>query len=242
MYVHMAWLGSKPPPHAIKLASKLAADNPADTVVLHTDGSQVLPEWRPVYEAAAFSPRMQSDILRHALLFRHGGLWLDVDVTPLVPLAELVAGLTTYSAFLLRPRYWIGTDIIYSPPGWSGWHAVNKYISSRSIELPVSGLLFAHDMIAALIRGGQNVHLVDDQARFPCDADHVTDVTMALRCGLKPGLGDMVADGLAAVGITKDRVQAVASKVGIKDCGCAKRQAALNRVGQALGLPPRRAS
>ena len=52
------------------------------------------------------------------------------------------------------------------------------------------------------------------------------------------GLGDMVADGLAAVGVTKERVQAVASAVGISDCGCAKRQAALNRVGEALGLPP----
>ena len=53
-----------------------------------------------------------------------------------------------------------------------------------------------------------------------------------------PGLGDMVAAGLAAVGITKERVQAVANKVGIKDCGCKKRQAALNRAGQYLGLPP----
>lgn len=52
------------------------------------------------------------------------------------------------------------------------------------------------------------------------------------------GLGDMVAAGLAAVGITKERVQAVASKVGINDCGCKKRQAALNRAGQYLGLPP----
>lgn len=52
------------------------------------------------------------------------------------------------------------------------------------------------------------------------------------------GLGDMVAAGLAAVGVTKERVQAVASAVGISDCGCAQRQAALNRVGEALGLPP----
>lgn len=52
------------------------------------------------------------------------------------------------------------------------------------------------------------------------------------------GLGDMVADGLAAVGVTKERVQRVASAVGIADCGCAQRQAALNRVGEAIGLPP----
>ena len=44
------------------------------------------------------------------------------------------------------------------------------------------------------------------------------------------GLGDVVAKGLDAVGITKDRVQAVASRVGIGDCGCQKRQDALNRM------------
>lgn len=42
------------------------------------------------------------------------------------------------------------------------------------------------------------------------------------------GLGDRVADGLATVGITKERV----SKVVGKDCGCQKRQEALNRLGQ----------
>lgn len=54
----------------------------------------------------------------------------------------------------------------------------------------------------------------------------------------RPGLGDMVASGLAAVGITKERAQAVASAVGVKDCGCAKRQAALNKLGEKLSLPP----
>jgi hypothetical protein len=44
----------------------------------------------------------------------------------------------------------------------------------------------------------------------------------------KKGLGDRVADGLAAVGITKERV----SKLVGKDCGCKKRQEALNRLGQ----------
>jgi hypothetical protein len=58
----------------------------------------------------------------------------------------------------------------------------------------------------------------------------------------KPGLGDMVAAGLSAVGITKERVGAVAAAVGVKDCGCAKRQAALNRLGEKLGLPPGQAS
>jgi hypothetical protein len=56
----------------------------------------------------------------------------------------------------------------------------------------------------------------------------------------RPGLGDMLASGLAAVGITKDRAEAVANAVGVKDCGCAGRQAALNRAGYRLGIgtPP----
>jgi len=51
----------------------------------------------------------------------------------------------------------------------------------------------------------------------------------------------MVASTLDAAGITKDRVQAVASAVGIWDCGCAKRQEFLNRLGRewlGVGEPP----
>lgn len=50
------------------------------------------------------------------------------------------------------------------------------------------------------------------------------------------GLGDMVAAGLSAVGITKERVQRVANAVGIKDCGCAKRQQALTELGRKFGI------
>lgn len=52
----------------------------------------------------------------------------------------------------------------------------------------------------------------------------------------KSGLGDIVASALSSVGITKDRVQKVASLVGIKDCGCKQRQEALNRLGKTLGF------
>lgn len=82
---------------------------------------------------------------------------------------------------------------------------------------------------------------------LPCivsqDGDRlVVDETHPAYPRAKPGLGDMVAAGLDAIGVTKKRVQAVASAVGVKDCGCAKRQAALNRLGEKLGLPPGQAS
>ena len=46
------------------------------------------------------------------------------------------------------------------------------------------------------------------------------------------GLGDMVAAGLSAIGITKERVSAVVGG----DCGCAKRQEALNELGRKIGI------
>jgi hypothetical protein len=48
----------------------------------------------------------------------------------------------------------------------------------------------------------------------------------------RPGLGDMVAAGLSAIGITPERV----SKVTGKPCGCKERQAALNSLGRRLGI------
>lgn len=48
----------------------------------------------------------------------------------------------------------------------------------------------------------------------------------------RSGLGDMVANGLSAVGITKERV----SKAIGRPCGCAKRQEKLNELGRKLGI------
>jgi hypothetical protein len=70
----------------------------------------------------------------------------------------------------------------------------------------------------------------------PLTPDEVADRVRTLKERLRPGLGDMVAAGLSAVGITKERVQAVANAVGIKDCGCAKRQAALTKLGRKFGI------
>lgn len=46
------------------------------------------------------------------------------------------------------------------------------------------------------------------------------------------GLGDLMADGLSAIGVTKDRVSAVARAAGVKDCGCGRRQQWMNKMGQ----------
>jgi hypothetical protein len=45
------------------------------------------------------------------------------------------------------------------------------------------------------------------------------------------GLGDMIASGLAYVGITNERVAAL-----VGDCGCQQRQEALNEFGRSIGI------
>jgi len=62
------------------------------------------------------------------------------------------------------------------------------------------------------------------------------------RCGVRrdppypmrrctPGLGDVVASGLKAVGVTPERVARAMRTVGFKDCGCDKRRELLNKLG-----------
>jgi hypothetical protein len=71
----------------------------------------------------------------------------------------------------------------------------------------------------------------------PCivseDGDAITvDETHPAYPRARPGLGDMVASGLSAIGITKERV----SKLAGGDCGCHKRQQALNALGRKVGI------
>jgi hypothetical protein len=75
-----------------------------------------------------------------------------------------------------------------------------------------------------------------DEVR-PCivseDGDLITvDETHPAYPRARPGLGDMVASGLSAIGITKERV----SKLAGGDCGCHKRQQALNALGRKVGI------
>jgi hypothetical protein len=49
---------------------------------------------------------------------------------------------------------------------------------------------------------------------------------------IRRGLGDLVAAGLAAVGITPERVAAVTGK----PCKCKQRQKALNELGRSIGI------
>lgn len=64
-------------------------------------------------------------------------------------------------------------------------------------------------------------------------ADEIKRRVAAYRRRRRPGLGDMVAAGLSAIGITSERVS---KALGVKDCGCKKRQQQLNDLGRRIGI------
>ena len=74
--------------------------------------------------------------------------------------------------------------------------------------------------------------VADHGDRVTVDEKHPAWPKLPRRDTRRPGLGDMVASGLAKVGITKERV----SRVLGRDCGCAKRQQRLNDLGRKLGI------
>ena len=85
----------------------------------------------------------------------------------------------------------------------------------------------------AKVAGTHFLHLDKMSRQVVPYADAKNKLLEMLRQRFRPGLGDYVAAGLSAVGITKDRVS---NAIG-KPCGCAKRQEALNEWGEkVLGI------
>jgi hypothetical protein len=92
-------------------------------------------------------------------------------------------------------------------------------MSRRSLEYLAEARGFAGDFLKCI--------------SFSYDDDFVeVETTHPAYPRAKPGLGDIVAAGLSAIGVTKDRV----SKAVGGDCGCAKRQEQLNELGRRVGI------
>lgn len=73
---------------------------------------------------------------------------------------------------------------------------------------------------------------------------NISETATVVRCACgkesppgKPGLGDMLAAGLEAVGITKERYQIAKEKLGLqRSCNCGRRQKKLNELGKKIGI------
>lgn len=247
MNIHLGWVGSAPPESVLAAVEAARKVSPSSVVMFHDDEREVPTAWRETMDKLKLRSHMRSDVQRHAILKRYGGLWLDADVRLLADPVEWTAGWDRYTAIRLR-RYphMIGTDIIFVPPEWNGWKVVDDEITAvleKTLEARrVSVLALAHAMIEKCrSRMPDAFSILEPGSKFPFDATTYAADSVVAR-GFDPpapGLGDMIASGLSKIGITKELAQSLASKVGIADCGCGKRQALANSLGhKLLGLPP----
>jgi hypothetical protein len=238
MLVHFGWVGSPTPEYARQAVKAAAAVARQCEVVLH-EGEAVVPSaWRRRMDEVSLRVHMRSDVQRHCILKKYGGLWLDLDVTLLADPSGWSCNWNKYTIVrMFEYSMMYGSDLIYVPVGWQGWHLVDEHIQRILWSSPSSYSLFA-------LAGGMTKPLhaqhpelfsaLNPGVMFPFDPRKITaDAVVARGFQVpKPGLGDRVASALAAVGITKERV----SKALGKPCGCAKRQAKLNDLGRRFGI------
>lgn len=145
MLVHMGWLG--PMPDSAARLVEVTKSVIGAGFRFHAGESDVPDRWR-----SSLPVRMRSDIQRHAILRKYGGLWLDVDVRIVVHPDRWTAGWDKYTAVrLLDHAPPVGTDIIYCPLGWSGWDLIDDFITAFVArgEKRIPILALASDMILA---------------------------------------------------------------------------------------------
>lgn len=249
MIIHLGWVGREPPPDSVLAAVESARTaSPGSEVMFHADEGDVPAKWREAMDALNLRPHMRSDVQRHAVLKRHGGLWLDADVRLLADPAEWTAGWDRYTAIrLYEGPSMIGTDIIYVPAGWDGWSVIDdeidRVLAKTAETRRVSVLGLAHRMILnCAAKRPEAFQILGPEGKFPFGAENHSVEAVVAR-GFDPatttpkprramGLGDMAAAALGAVGITEERV----SRLIGRPCGCGRRREAMNALGRRLGI------
>jgi hypothetical protein len=124
-----------------------------------------------------------------------------------------------------RDRYTPG----YFAQGLPPFSTPFRELEHGVIEGVVPGLPACCEAAGFSMIGDEYVHHLHGSLRTP---DRTACWDHVVRQVCPPGLGDIVAGGLSAVGITKERV----SKLLGKPCDCPKRQQQLNELGRRLGI------
>ena len=85
--IHLIWLDAPMPDWARACGERWRILNPGWVVLWHHDDSLLAPRYRP-YWAQARWPSVKADLLRLSILNRQGGVYVDTDTMPLVPLGD----------------------------------------------------------------------------------------------------------------------------------------------------------
>ncbi len=134
--LHRIWLGPRPMPAIFNYyGEKWRALHPGWEIILWTD--DCLP---PIRNADVFwsstDHGARSDILRYELLWRFGGVYVDMDFEPLRPLDPLLQNVRAFTAraeptwignavLAAEPNHELYAEILAALPGWTDAHASN---------------------------------------------------------------------------------------------------------------------
>lgn len=154
--LHVIWVDSPLPDWAAENARAFIETNPGLTVTIHTDDEHLHPDYRTAWEAAIF-PSVRADVLRYSLLERFGGLYCDLDVRPLRPLAGLPELTNLGEGLLIAPD--ANADMSHvSVNNWflaagtecTVWPTIREYVKATAI--PQSPCDLAIGMLERLVR------------------------------------------------------------------------------------------
>ena len=150
--VHLIWWGGdKEADAAVQHWRQFGGDR---RIMVHTDASSLLPQWRDAYDRAIFA-EAQLDLLRWSILLQQGGWCFDCGVRVSVPLdtIEQECSITADRCFVTfynpLPLFPAG-DTLACSPDWPGRQAILDYVAKQTaIRSP---WLFGTDMLQPLLQ------------------------------------------------------------------------------------------
>lgn len=200
MLLHQIWIQG-PAPDKYKASRERWKQLHPQWVCLCWTGEQLqrlVPEWlRPTWDAVARWPVMQSDIGRLLLLWNFGGVYADLDATPVSSLAQLAqdavragtllvpagasgAVCTVNNFLLISPKQHdaVGHMLRDIPRLWEK----NKWMMDASIfrvwgVLKISGPM----MVRANTKGRENCQVLQDVGQWVTHTSDVAWLSPALR-------------------------------------------------------------
>jgi mannosyltransferase OCH1-like enzyme len=126
--IHRVWLGPEQPAEFVAFGEAWTMLHPTWQVLTWRDWNIPALENRSAFDDAA-NAAQAVDVLRHELLLRFGGVYVDTDMEPLRPLDELLAD--ERCVFCREDDRWVATGFVAAAPGHPFLDHVCALMSTR---------------------------------------------------------------------------------------------------------------
>ena len=152
--IHLIWFDDAQHPVALAAAEHWNQFGGGRWVILHTDDSLLLPQWRAAWTNHATTPLKKSDLLRWSILLSQGGWYFDCDVRTRLPLNTVEAeGVVSrekcFVTFMGSAHAFPRCDVLACSPDWPGKADVINYVAS--VQSSADPMVFAFSMLQPIL-------------------------------------------------------------------------------------------